>query len=57
MEGNYICERCGARLNVADDAVLTVVAGTLGKRNVRIVAENGKAIHRCEVRPSGPRHP
>jgi hypothetical protein len=57
MDGNYVCERCGARLNVAEGAVLTVVAGTLGKRNVRIVAENGRPIHRCEVRPSGPRHP
>jgi hypothetical protein len=57
MDGNYVCERCGARLNVSEGAVLTVVAGTLGKRNVRIVAANGKPIHRCEVRPSGPRHP
>jgi hypothetical protein len=56
-DGNYVCALCGADLDVAEKDMVTTIAGSSGKPNERILSKNGRVIHRCEMRRSGPRRP
>jgi hypothetical protein len=56
--GEYVCALCGADLYVDEASLVTVIEGSSGKPNVRVLSVGGREIHRCEIRSrSGPRKP
>jgi hypothetical protein len=46
----YRCQLCGAVLDVREAThVRTMIVGSSGEPNVRVMLEDGREIHRCAI--------
>jgi hypothetical protein len=49
-DGYYECVQCGARLDIAEDAVPRVaIHMASGKKSERVITVDGREIHRCSI--------
>ena len=51
-KGRWVCNNCGAILDIAEKDPRVIIKGGGGKPNIRVLMLGGREIHRCEINPS-----